>query len=100
MTRARLARACLAFGFAAPLAYVLQRLLERATGVPVDPLAVVREVHTAYYWRCFTAVFWGGVAAFVVYGWPAADGTAGIRRLVFAGGVWALFVAVASWGWP
>lgn len=66
-TRRRLAVTAVAFGLAAPAAYVLQRLYERATGGVADPLLVVRETHTAFYYRAAAAVWWGSVVALVVW---------------------------------
>ncbi|MBX3270405.1 MAG: hypothetical protein KF729_09105 [Sandaracinaceae bacterium] len=62
---AALAAAC--FGLAAPLAYVGQRLFERARGGVADPTLILWEAHTAFYWRAGTAAWWAGVIAIGVY---------------------------------
>ena len=64
--RRGIARGGLVFGAATPLAYVVQRLFERARGGPGDPLGVVRELHTAFYWRASVAVWLGVIAAILV----------------------------------
>lgn len=99
--RTRLARAFLAFGLAAPLAYVGQRLAERTAGVPVDPLLVLREAHTAYYWRCATALWWGGVVFAAVFAWRARTRDGSLPRWVSFGAL-ALGAALvlATWRWP
>lgn len=66
MTDERRIRACvaaLAFSLVAAVAYVAQRLLDYARGELADPTHVLAEVHTAFYWRCAVAAWWGGLAA-------------------------------------
>jgi hypothetical protein len=60
------ALAGLAFGLAAPVAYIAQRLYDHALVGETDPLSMLRQVHVAYFWRAATAGFWGGLAALVV----------------------------------
>ncbi|HJL06200.1 MAG TPA: hypothetical protein RMH85_20695 [Polyangiaceae bacterium LLY-WYZ-15_(1-7)] len=93
--RTALGAAALAFAFAAPLAYVAQRLYERSVSGPVNPLLVLREAHTSFYWRCATAAWWGGLVAVAVF-------AAQRRQLRLTsprrGWVWALAFALAL-GW-
>ncbi|MBX3251219.1 MAG: hypothetical protein KF901_28840 [Myxococcales bacterium] len=103
--RSRLGRAALAFGFVAAFAYVGQRLYERAAGGAVDPLMVVREAHTSYYWRCANAAWWGGVGlVLVLYGVHAARHapltTAAWRWSALGLFAFTSFLALASWRWP
>lgn len=65
--RSSAALAAAAFGVAAPVAYLGQRLYERARAGPIDPLLVLREAHTAFYWRAGTAAWWAGLVAIAVY---------------------------------
>lgn len=65
--RAPVALAAGAFAIAAPVAYVIQRLYERSVSGPVDPLLVLREAHTAFYWRALTASWWAALVAMIVF---------------------------------
>jgi hypothetical protein len=65
--RIALALAALTFGAASALAYAAQRVFERLRGGAGDPLLVVFDLHTAFYWRAATAAWWGGVAAILVF---------------------------------
>lgn len=65
--RIRACVAALAFSLASAAAYLAQRLVDHARGNLADPTAVLTEVHTAFYWRCATALWWGGLAAAVVF---------------------------------
>jgi hypothetical protein len=71
--RERIAIAALAFGVATPVTYVLERMLEWASGENGDPRLVLRTLHTAYYWRAIVAFWWGGVVAILVYVWLSTD---------------------------
>ena len=62
----RHARAALVFAATAPVFYLAQRLFERARGGPGDPLGVVRELHTAFYWRASAAVWLAATVASLV----------------------------------
>lgn len=100
--RTRLGWASLAFGLVAAVAYVAQRLLEIRSGTPVDPLLVIRESHTAYYWRCATASWWGGVA-FAVVARAAARGADGFvlpRSAPWWAGALGITLLLCSWWWP
>jgi len=81
--RRALAVAGLSFALAAPAAYVLQRVYERANGGIPNPTLVLREAHTAYYWRLTTATWWGGLVALVAAAWilrrPTASDTLAAR---------------------
>lgn len=55
------------FALVAPVAYVAQRLFEYARSPQVDPLLILRETHTAFYWRATTATWLAGIAAIVAY---------------------------------
>jgi len=61
--RQRLAVASLVFALAAPLAYVTQRIYERARGAIVSPFLLVRDLHVGYFYRVAIAVFVGGAIA-------------------------------------
>jgi hypothetical protein len=70
MQRARACFAAACFALFATLAYLAQRLVDRASGVAYDPLAMVSEPHVAFYWRAATATFWGGL--FAIAAWALA----------------------------
>ena len=78
--RSRLAIGGLAFALFAPLAYLVQRLVDHARFGPPDPLAMLRQVEVAYYWRSATAAWWGGLATIIVV-WLADPETARGARL-------------------
>ena len=61
----RVVVAALAFALTAAAAYVAQRLLDYARGDLADPTNVLAEAHTAFYWRCAAAAWWGGLGAVV-----------------------------------
>jgi hypothetical protein len=65
--RTALSLAALTFGAASSFAYAAQRVFERLRGGAGDPLLVVFDLHTAFYWRAATAAWWGGVAAILVF---------------------------------
>jgi hypothetical protein len=103
--RTALALAALTFGVASSLAYAAQRVFERARGGAGDPLLVVFDLHTAFYWRAATAAWWGGVAAILVVGLASRSrSTSGHEQ--FARGLallvvpLALVIAVAMWRLP
>jgi hypothetical protein len=97
--RARLGWASLAFGLASAVAYVVQRLIELRSAAPVDPLLVIREAHTAYYWRCATAFWWGGVAfALIARGSDASFELP--RSAPWLVGAVGIALLVATWWWP
>ncbi|MCU0671989.1 MAG: hypothetical protein MUE69_04255 [Myxococcota bacterium] len=97
--RARFGWASLAFGLVAAIAYVAQRLLEIRSATPVDPLLVIREAHTAYYWRCATAIWWGGVA-FAVVARGSADGFGLPRFAAWWFGALGITLLLSTWWWP
>lgn len=98
-TRARLGWASLAFGLASAIAYVVQRLIELRSATPIDPLLVIREAHTAYYWRAATAVWWGGVA-FALVARGASASIALPRAAPWLVGALALALVFSTWWWP
>lgn len=66
MTRA--ATAALLFAEAAILGYALHRLaFSFGEG---DPRAMGASVHTPYYWRVATSLWWGALAAAAGWRWP------------------------------
>ncbi len=83
--RVALALASLVFGFAAPVAYTAQRLFERARSTPTDPLLVVFDLHTAFYWRASTAAWWGVVLAIVAYAFSVQPAAATLRARLTRG---------------
>lgn len=66
-TASRVAIAALGFALVATMAYAVQRALEVALGLPVGPLAFVRQNHIAFFWRCAIATWWGGLGAVALY---------------------------------
>ncbi len=88
--RSTQALAGLAFGLGSLVAYIVQRLIDRALAGDVDPLSMLRQTHVAYFWRASTAAFWGGLAALVVL-------ALGARRLPALGprAAWTVAVVVA-----
>jgi hypothetical protein len=103
--RSALSLAALTFGVASSLAYAAQRVFERVRGGGGDPLLVVFDLHTAFYWRAATAAWWGGVAAILVFalasrprGVALHDRVARVLGLVVV--PLALVVAVTMWRLP
>lgn len=92
--RGRIARGALVFAVVAPLAYLAQRLFERWQGGPGDPLGVVVEVHTAFYWRAATAL-WLAVVAAALAARGRAEPDAG-HPFAIAAGFTALVLALAA----
>lgn len=90
-----MAEAALAFAVVAPVAYLVQRVVERAiTGID-DPLLVLRQVHTAFYWRCATAAWWGAIAAILVLRGARAP------RLGWSwSAVWVVAMILVAWRLP
>lgn len=72
------AAAC--FGVVAVLGYLALRLAG-AVNEP-DPRTIGPTVHTGYYWRVATALWWGGLAAVGGWRWPQA-GASAARALPF-----------------
>lgn len=93
------ALAAAAFGVVAPIAYLGQRLYERARSGPIDPLLVLRDAHTAFYWRACTALWWAGLATLFVYAWAARRDApeSAARALRLAVAPLALAIAVVAW---
>jgi hypothetical protein len=103
--RTALALSALTFGVASSLAYAAQRVFERVRGGAGDPLLVVFDLHTAFYWRAATAAWWGGVAAILVVALAARPGAERAHERLARGLAWvvvplALVVAVAMWRLP
>jgi hypothetical protein len=100
--RRRAAVACASAGLIAATAYVVQRLYDHAVLGTIDPLLVLRESHTAYYWRAFVATWWGGTIGSIA--WAAAGTDARIERLERAIAVavvpWTLALAIAARVFP
>jgi hypothetical protein len=99
------ALAALVFAGAAPLAYVVQRVAEKLSGYGQDPLLLVFELRTAFYWRAAIATWWGGLAAVVAFALLSRPAAA--HRHAAVAGVLAVLLplllaagAVASWVWP
>src|SRR5262245_686807 len=68
--RARISIAALWFGVTAPTVYALLRLYEVARGEAIDPVLVIRQVHSAYYFRCALAVWFAAFVALHVFRAP------------------------------
>lgn len=94
--RARVARGALVFAVAAPLAYLTQRLFERWQGGVGDPLGVVRDAHTAFYWRSSTAVWLALVLAVVASRVRGGEGHHRWTPFASAAGFTALVLALAT----
>ena len=101
MNREALSVASLAFGVVTPIAYVVQRLVERAVSGPVDPTMVLREAHTSFYWRCLTSAWWGGVAAVVAWWLVVAGGRSlDARHRWWVATAFALGMVFIAWRHP
>jgi hypothetical protein len=59
--------AALAFAIVAPAAYVCIRVAERIRDGAPSLEATVQAHHVAFYWRCATACFWGGLGALLAW---------------------------------
>jgi hypothetical protein len=92
--RARVSIAALWFGVTAPAIYALIRLYEVARGEAVDPALIVRQLHTAYYYRCALALWF---AAFVAVALADADPERSSRRLRLAALIAVPLAALAAW---
>jgi hypothetical protein len=96
-----LALAAAVFALAAPLAYMGQRLIEIARTGPIDPLLVLRDSHTSFYWRAAGAVWWAGIAAIVAFAASrGANADRAIRVLRLLAIPIALALALAAWRFP
>jgi hypothetical protein len=62
------ASAVVCFAAAATLGYALQRL--GAAWHEPDPRTIGPSLHVPYFWRCATALWWGGLAALAGFRWP------------------------------
>jgi hypothetical protein len=101
--RMRLAVGGLAFAVFAPLAYLVQRLVDHARFGSVDPLAMLRQLEVAYYWRSATACYWGGLATIVAMWLFDPRSRAGGRTPLWLGAAAiavALALVVLGWRFP
>ncbi|MGE0784219.1 MAG: hypothetical protein AB7S26_00925 [Sandaracinaceae bacterium] len=100
--RTALATAAAAFSLTAPIAYVTQRLYEVARSGPIDPLSVLRDAHTAFYWRALTATWWAGLIAILVYATVIRRGASerSLRALAWVSLPLAVLVTLVAYGWP
>lgn len=103
--RVAFALASLVFALAAPAAYAAQRIFERARSGASDPLLVVFDLHTSFYWRASTAAWWGVVAAIAAYAFSAQASATGLRgrlarALAIAAVPFAVALALAMWRMP
>jgi hypothetical protein len=98
--RSTVAIAALGLAIAAPIAYVAQRLVDYVVVGPPSPGSLLRETVVAFYWRCATAAFWGGLVAIVlaVLATRVSPPALATSRAV-VGGVIALGLAVAVLAW-
>lgn len=67
--------ALLCFVDVAVLGYALHRLGFHLVGEP-DPRLIIASVHIGYYWRVFTAVWWGCIGGAAGWRFPALGGWA------------------------
>lgn len=95
MKRERMAEAALTFGVVTPVAYLAQRVVERWLNGVVDPLVVLRQAHTAFYWRCSTSAWWGALAVILVLGGARAPR---FRRSWSA--LWVAGLVLVAWRLP
>lgn len=102
MDRRRLALAVMTFGVAAMIAYLGQRVFERARGGAPDPLMMLEEPHVAFYWRSAIAAWWGGLAAIVAYAASARSRSHGrtVRWVAIASVPAAILHVLLSWLLP
>lgn len=103
--RIAFALAALVFAVAAPAAYAAQRVFERVRSGSTDPLLVVFDLHTAFYWRASTATWWGVVAAIAAYAFAVQPAATGLRErlargLAIAALPFAIALALAMWRMP
>ena len=103
--RIAIALAALVFAVAAPAAYGAQRIFERVRSGATDPLLVVFDLHTSFYWRASTAAWWGVVAAIVTFAFTAQSGATDLRvrlarTLAVAAVPLAVALALALWRLP
>lgn len=101
--RAALALAAAVAGLVGPIAYVGQRLFEIARSPePVDPVLVLRDAHTAFYWRAATATWWAVLIGALVYGLVRRRGSsARLERALTVGVVPAvLLLGLLAWWFP
>jgi hypothetical protein len=100
--RAALALAAAVFALAAPVAYVAQRIYEVARSGPVDPLLILRDSHTGFYWRAATATWWAGLFAIMAYGAARNDGPRArlARALAWSGLPLVIVVVLLAWWLP
>lgn len=100
--RAGLAVAAAVLAIAGPIAYVAQRLYELARSGPVDPLSILRDSHTAFYWRAATATWWAGLFALMAYAIARSEGA---RQRIASAIAWTVVplvvvVGLLSWWFP
>lgn len=99
--RTRWAFGAAAAGLVAPVAYLAQRLIALQLGEGVDPTLIVRESHTAFYWRSALSA-WVGVAVFVIVaalgrGEPSPRVVRALRLVLFPSGA---LLALLFWRFP
>jgi hypothetical protein len=69
-TLARLAPACIALAWGMSLAvaaYAVVRFIQFFLYPDPNPATLVWSAHAGFFWRCWTCVYAGGLAAFVAY---------------------------------
>lgn len=100
--RRAVALAAAVFALGAPAAYVAQRLFEVASATqPTDPALVLRDAHTAFYWRAATATWWGGLLACSGYAVVSRGHHQRAERvLLWAVAPAAAATALLSWWFP
>jgi hypothetical protein len=94
----------LVFAAVAPLAYVTQRVYERARYGTVDPSLILQSTHVDYLWRIAIATWWAGACAIVVAllfrnRSTEARSRAG-RRIGIAALAFAALAVVLAWSSP
>ena len=103
--RVAIALGALVFALGSPFAYVAQRVFERARSGPTDPLLVVFDLHTSFYWRASTAAWWGVVLAIGAYAFAAQPSASTLRdrltrTLAIVALPLALALGLARWRMP
>ncbi len=100
--RRRISVSALVFGVATPVTYAAERAVEWARGETGDPRMILRSLHTAYYWRAGIALWFGGVAAILVYAWLSRgrDPSPAARTLAIAACILVPLMLLSSWRFP
>jgi hypothetical protein len=97
------ARLAISFGWGLTLAvagYAVMRSLQVVLGRELNPANAAWSPHSAFFWRCLTMLYGGGIAAFVA--WVASRGrlAAAARGLARAIPIGAILLALQAVFFP